>query len=83
MLRNNVTRLRTYETKPNLCRDHGGREKAEIFNFTLLCGASKGFMKTFKVFTKPFEAPQRSIKKTFKAFIKPFEALQRSVKVKT
>ena len=25
----------------------------------LLCGASKGFMKAYKVFIKPFEAPQR------------------------
>ena len=33
-----------------------------IFIFTLLCGASKGFMKTFKVFIKPFEASQRSVK---------------------
>ena len=31
------------------------------FIFTLLCGASKGFMKG-KAFIKPFEAPQRSIK---------------------
>ena len=30
-----------------------------IFIFTLPCGASKGFM---KVFIKPFEAPQRSMK---------------------
>ena len=33
-----------------------------IFNFTLLCGASEGFMKALKVFIKPFEAPQRSVK---------------------
>ena len=32
------------------------------FIFTLLCGASKGFMKAFKVFIKPFEAPQKSVK---------------------
>ena len=30
-----------------------------MFIFTLLCGASKGFMKTF---IKPFEVPQRSAK---------------------
>ena len=30
--------------------------------FTLLCGVSKGFMKAFKAFIKPFEAPQRSVK---------------------
>ena len=29
--------------------------------FTLLCGASKDFMKAFKAFIKPFEAPQRSV----------------------
>ena len=33
-----------------------------MFIFTLLCGASKGFMKAFKAFIKPFEAPQRSVK---------------------
>ena len=34
----------------------------KIFIFTLLFGASKGFIKAFKVFIKPFEAPQRSVK---------------------
>ena len=34
----------------------------QIFIFTLLWGASKGFMKAFKVFIKPFEATQRSVK---------------------
>ena len=33
-----------------------------IFIFTLLGGASKGFMKALKAFIKPFEAPQRSLK---------------------
>ena len=33
-----------------------------IFIFTLLCGASKGFMKALSAFIKPFEAPQRSVK---------------------
>ena len=32
-----------------------------IFFFTLLCGASKGLMKAFKVFIKPFKAPQRRV----------------------
>ena len=32
-----------------------------IFFFTLLCGASKGFMKAFKAFKKPFEVPQISV----------------------
>ena len=33
-----------------------------MFIFTLLCGASKGFIKAFKALIKPFEAPQRSVK---------------------
>ena len=41
----------------------GRREKIKlIFIFTLLFGASKGFMKAFKAFIKPFEMPQRSVK---------------------
>ena len=41
--------------------DPGRREKIDFKDFilTLLCGASKIFM---KVFIKPFEAPQRSVK---------------------
>ena len=31
----------------------------KIFIFALLCGASKGFMKTFKAFIKPFETQRR------------------------
>ena len=43
--------------------DPGRGEKINLnFIFTLLCGASKGFMKTLKAFIKPFEAPQRSVK---------------------
>ena len=38
--------------------------KTEIVIFTLLCGAAKGFMKAFRAFIKPFEAPQRSVKIT-------------------
>ena len=38
------------------------KKLSQIFIFTLLCGASKGFMKVLKVFIKPFEAPQRSLK---------------------
>ena len=30
--------------------------------FTLLCGASEGFIKAFEAFIKPFEAPQGSMK---------------------
>ena len=32
------------------------------FIFPLFFGALKGFMKTFKAFIEPFEAPQRSVK---------------------
>ena len=32
------------------------------FIFTLLCGASDGFIKTFKDFIKHFGPPQRSVK---------------------
>ena len=32
------------------------------FIFTLLCGASKDFIKILKTFIEPFEAPQRSVK---------------------
>ena len=34
------------------------KKLSQIFVFTLLCGASKGFMKALKVFIKRFEAPQ-------------------------
>ena len=41
----------------------GRREKNKLnFIFTPLCGASKSFIKAFKAFIKPFEAPQRSVK---------------------
>ena len=33
--------------------------------FTLLCGASKPFVKVLKAFIKSFEAPQESMKKKF------------------
>ena len=43
--------------------DPGRREKTNLnFIFTFLCGATKDFMKAFKGFVKPFEAPQRSMK---------------------
>ena len=38
------------------------RTKWKIFILTLLCGASKSFMKALKTFIKPFEAPQGSVK---------------------
>ena len=38
------------------------KKLTQIFIFTLLWGASKGFMKAFKAFIKPFEATQRSVK---------------------
>ena len=37
-------------------------KSSKILNFTLLFDASKGFMKAFKFFIRPFEAPQRSVK---------------------
>ena len=37
----------------------------QIFIFTLLWGASKGFMKALKAFQKPFEAPQKFVKIKF------------------
>ena len=33
-----------------------------MFILTLLCGTTKGFMKAFKAFIKPFESTQRSVK---------------------
>ena len=38
------------------------KKLTSIFIFTLLCGASKGFIKVLKAFIKPFEVPQRSVK---------------------
>ena len=38
------------------------RKLTKIFIFTLLCGPSKGFIKDFKAFIKPFEAPRRNAK---------------------
>ena len=38
------------------------RTKRKKLTFTLLWGASKGFMKALKAFTKHFEAPQRCVK---------------------
>ena len=41
----------------------GRREKINLnFYFHTSLGASEGFMKAFKAFIKPFEAPQRSVK---------------------
>ena len=47
-----------------------GKEKklTQIFIFTLLFGASKAFMKIFKAFIKPFQAPQRSVNKKLSYF---------------
>ena len=46
-----------------------------IFYFhTSFCGASKGFMKVFRAFIKPFEAPHRSVKiKIWVNFFSSFE----------
>ena len=38
------------------------KKLSEIFIFTLLSGAPKGFVKAFKAFIKPIEAPQRRVK---------------------
>lgn len=35
------------------------------FLFTLLCGVSKGLMKTLRAFKKPFEASQRRVKRCY------------------
>ena len=34
------------------------KNQFELFVFKLPCGVSKGFMKTFKIFIKPFGTPQ-------------------------
>ena len=38
------------------------RKLTSIFIFTLLCEASKGYMKALKAFIKPSETPKRSMK---------------------
>ena len=38
------------------------KKLTQIIIFTLLCGASKGFMKALKAFIKSFKAPERSMK---------------------
>ena len=40
-------------------------EERKLTFFTILCGASKGFMKALK----PFEAPQRSVKIKISQFL--------------
>ena len=47
-----------------LCDPIPDEEKklSKIFIFTLLCGASKGFMKALKAFIKPFETPHTTKK---------------------
>ena len=43
--------------------DRGRKEKINLnFYFQTSCGASKGFYEGLKVFIKPFEVPQRSVK---------------------
>ena len=46
----------------NLSRPVPGQREKINFNFilTLICGATKGFMKALRAFIKPFEAPRRS-----------------------
>ena len=38
------------------------RKLTTVFISALLFGVLKGFMRAFRVFIKPFEAPQRSVK---------------------
>ena len=57
---NTIEKLRFILTLPVPIQDEEKKIKLNIF--TLLCGASKGFMRALKVFIKPFEAPQRSVK---------------------
>ena len=39
------------------------RERINLISvFTFICGTSKGFINVFKAFTKPFKAPQESVK---------------------
>ena len=49
-------------TLPVLCILESCIEAKVNFFFSLLCGASKGFMEAFKAFIKRFEAPLRSVK---------------------
>ena len=44
--------------------------------FTLLYGATKCFMKTFKTFIKSFEAPQRIVKIKIKVNLVSFSEIQ-------
>ena len=45
------------------------------FFFTLLCDASKSFMKALKTFIKPFEAPQRRVKIKIQVNFFPFSGI--------
>ena len=54
--------IRWYLTLPVTFISEGCFEIKIKFFFPLLGGASKGFMKAFKVFIKTFEVPQRSVK---------------------
>ena len=57
------------EVNPS-CLDPRPREKINLnFFFTLLFGASKGFMKVLKVFIKLFVAPKKCENKVFKLIL--------------
>ena len=57
-----VTLSSTNEFNPSR-PDPERREKINVsFYFCIVCGPSKGFIKALKAFTKPLEAPQRSVK---------------------
>ena len=49
-------------TELNVPIQDKAKKLSYIFIFTLLCGASEGFMKDLKTFIKPSELPQRSAK---------------------
>ena len=49
-------------TVPSVSKKNLKYNLAYIFTFRRLCGTSKGFMKAVKVFIKPFEVRQRSVK---------------------
>ena len=45
--------------------------KININLFSILYGASKGFMNAFKACMNPFEAPERNVKKKLKIIFSP------------
>ena len=62
--RHAIRRIRKYLTleKSKLLQNAFMKNQFEIFVFKLPCGVSKGSMKAFKIFIKPFGTPQWSVK---------------------